>query len=59
MVGRGEVALAITFASENDPNPDVAMLGALPREVSTPTGFVAFVQRAPQRPRLPRRSSNF
>ena len=43
MVGRGEVALAITFASENDPNPDVAMLGALPREVSTPTGFVAFV----------------
>lgn len=43
MVGRGEVALAITFASENDPNPDVAMLGPLPREVSTPTGFVAFV----------------
>lgn len=50
MVGRGEVALAITFASENDPNPDVAMLGALPREVSTPTGFVAFVHTRSKAP---------
>lgn len=50
MVGRGEVALAITFASENDTNPDVAMLGALPREVSTPTGFVAFVHARSQAP---------
>jgi molybdate transport system substrate-binding protein len=50
MVGRGEVALGITFASENDPNPDVAMLGALPREVSIPTGFVAFVHARSQAP---------
>lgn len=50
MVGRGEVALAITFASENDPNPDVAMLGALPREVSTPTGFVAFLHARSKAP---------
>ncbi|HLI21105.1 MAG TPA: substrate-binding domain-containing protein [Stellaceae bacterium] len=50
MVGRGEVALAITFASENDPNPAVEMLGALPREVSTPTGFVAFVHTRSKAP---------
>jgi len=43
MLGRGEVELGITFASENDPNPDVQMLGALPREVSVPTGFVGFI----------------
>lgn len=42
MLGRGEVELGITFASENDPNPDVQMLGALPRDVSIPTGFVGF-----------------
>ena len=43
MLGRGEVELGITFASENDPNPDVQMLGALPRDVSIPTGFVGFI----------------
>jgi molybdenum ABC transporter molybdate-binding protein len=50
MLGRGEVELGITFASENDPNPDVQMLGALPRDVSIPTGFVGFVHaRTPHR----------
>ncbi|HVA15693.1 MAG TPA: substrate-binding domain-containing protein [Stellaceae bacterium] len=49
MLARGEVELGITFESENDPDPDVAMLGALPREISTPTGFVAFVHaRSPE-----------
>ncbi len=43
MVSRGEVELGITFASEMDPDPRVQMLGALPRAVSTPTGFVAFL----------------
>lgn len=50
MLGRGEVELGITFASENDPNPDVQMLGALPRDVSIPTGFVGFIHaRTPHR----------
>ena len=50
MLGRGEVELGITFASENDPNPDVQMLGALPRDVSIPTGFVGFAHaRTPHR----------
>lgn len=51
MLGRGEVELGVTFASENDPNPDVAMLGPMPRDISPPTGLVAFVHarsRAPQ-----------
>jgi len=50
MLGRGEVELGITFASENDPNPDAQMLGALPRDVSIPTGFVGFAHaRTPHR----------
>jgi molybdate transport system substrate-binding protein len=50
MLGRGEVELGITFASENDPSPDVQMLGALPRDVSIPTGFVGFAHaRTPHR----------
>lgn len=50
MLGRGEVELGITFASENDPNPDVQVLGALPRDVSIPTGFVGFIHaRTPHR----------
>ena len=43
MLGRGEVELGVTFASENDPNPNVTMLGPMPRMISPPTGFVAFV----------------
>ncbi|HKT19459.1 MAG TPA: substrate-binding domain-containing protein [Stellaceae bacterium] len=43
MLGRGEVELGITFASEIDPDPRVQLLGPLPRAVSTPTGFVAFL----------------
>jgi len=50
MLGRGEVELGITFASENDPEPNVQMLGALPRDVSIPTGFVGFIHaRSPHR----------
>jgi molybdate transport system substrate-binding protein len=50
MLGRGEVELGITFASENDPDPHVQLLGPLPRDVSTPTAFVGFVHaRSPHR----------
>jgi molybdate transport system substrate-binding protein len=50
MLGRGEVELGVTFASENDPNPDVTMLGAMPRAISIPTGFVAFVHTQSKAP---------
>ena len=43
MVAKGEVEIGITFASEQDPDPRVTILGALPREISEPTGLVAFV----------------
>jgi molybdate transport system substrate-binding protein len=43
MLARGEVEIGITFASEIDPDPRVALLGALPRDISVPTGFTAFV----------------
>ncbi len=50
MLGRGEVELGITFMSEMDPDPRVQLLGPLPRAVSTPTGFVAFLHaRAKER----------
>src|SRR6185437_12301781 len=50
MLGRGEVELGITFASESDPDPAVQMLGALPRDASIPTGFVGFAHaRTPHR----------
>ncbi|HEV8014159.1 MAG TPA: substrate-binding domain-containing protein [Stellaceae bacterium] len=50
MLGRGEVELGVTFASENDPNPDVTMLGPMPRTISVPTGFVAFVHARSKAP---------
>jgi molybdate transport system substrate-binding protein len=50
MLGRGDVELGITFASESDPDPAVQMLGALPRDASIPTGFVGFAHaRTPHR----------
>ena len=42
-LARGEVDVGVTFASEMDPDPRVQLLGPLPRAISTPTEFVAFV----------------
>lgn len=50
MLARGEVELGITFASEKDPNPRVQMLGPLARDVSSPTGFVAFLNAHAKEP---------
>lgn len=50
MLARGEVELGITFKSEIDPDPQVALLGPLAREASIPTGFVAFVHARSQSP---------
>lgn len=50
MLARGEVEVGITFNSEIDPDPQVALLGPLPREVSIPTGFVAFAHARSKAP---------
>ena len=42
LLTKGDIDVAVTFASEvNDPGVEV--VGALPREISTPTGLVGFV----------------
>jgi molybdate transport system substrate-binding protein len=38
----GDIDIAVTFASEVE-DPGVDVVGALPREISTPTGLVGFV----------------
>jgi molybdate transport system substrate-binding protein len=50
MLARGEVEIGITFASEIDPDPRVAVLGPLRRDISEPTGFVAFVHARSKAP---------
>jgi len=50
MLARGEVEVGITFASEIDPDPRVQVLGPLPRDISVPTGFVAFVNARSEAP---------
>jgi molybdate transport system substrate-binding protein len=50
MLARGEVEIGVTFASENEPDNRVQMLGALTRDISTPTGFVAFVNAHAKQP---------
>jgi len=42
MVANGEVEIGLTFMSEVD-DPGVDVVGALPPEISTPTGLVGFV----------------
>jgi molybdate transport system substrate-binding protein len=50
MLARGEVEVGVTFASEMDEDSRVEMLGAMPRDLSTPTGFVAFVNAQSKAP---------
>jgi molybdate transport system substrate-binding protein len=50
MLARGEVDIGVTFASEMDADPRVEMLGAMPLDLSTPTGFVAFVNAQSKEP---------
>lgn len=42
LVTRGDIDFAVTFSSEVN-NPDVEVVGQLPREISIPTGLVAFL----------------
>lgn len=50
MLARGEVEIGVTFMSEMDADDRAALLGPLPREISTPTGFVAFVNAHSKEP---------
>ncbi len=43
LVTNGDIDMAITFASEIGDNPDVDVVGQLPRSISTPTALVGFV----------------
>jgi molybdate transport system substrate-binding protein len=42
MVAKGEVDIGLTFLSEMD-DPGIDAVGALPREISTPTALVGFL----------------
>jgi molybdate transport system substrate-binding protein len=50
MLARGEVEIGVTFMSEIEADPRVELLGALPRDISVPTGFVAFVNARSKAP---------
>lgn len=50
MLARGEVEVGITFASEFEADARVELLGPLPRDISEPTGFVAFVNARSKEP---------
>jgi molybdate transport system substrate-binding protein len=43
MLARGETDIGLTFISEIITEPGVEVVGALPREISTPTALVGFV----------------
>jgi len=49
LVTRGDIDFAVTFSSEvND--PDVEVVGQLPREISVPTGLVGFLSARAKAP---------
>jgi molybdate transport system substrate-binding protein len=43
LLAKGEVDIGLTFISEIITEPGVAVVGPLPRDISTPTGLVGFV----------------
>jgi molybdate transport system substrate-binding protein len=43
MLAKGDVDIGVTFISEIITEPGVDVVGALPRDISTPTGLVGFV----------------
>jgi molybdate transport system substrate-binding protein len=43
LLAKGEVDIGLTFISEIITEPGVEVVGPLPRDISTPTGLVAFV----------------
>lgn len=53
LVTRGDIDFAVTFSSEVN-NPDVEVVGQLPREISIPTGLVAFLSAHAKAPEAAR-----
>jgi molybdate transport system substrate-binding protein len=49
-LAKGEVDIGLTFISEIITEPGIELVGALPREISTPTAFVAFVSSHAKEP---------
>jgi molybdate transport system substrate-binding protein len=49
LAAKGEVDVSVTFLSEID-DSGVDIIGALPKEISTPTGLVAFVHSKSKQP---------
>ena len=50
MLAKGEVDVGVTFVSEIITVPGVVLVGPLPRDISPPTGFVAFVSAQSKEP---------
>jgi molybdate transport system substrate-binding protein len=53
LLTRGDIDVAVTFASEVD-DPGVEVVGALPREISTPTALVGFISSHAKAPNAAR-----
>jgi len=53
LVTNGDIDFAVTFSSEVD-DPGVEIVGQLPREISTPTGLVAFLSTQAKAPAVAR-----
>jgi molybdate transport system substrate-binding protein len=50
MLAKGDADLGVTFISEIVSEPGVEVVGPLPRDVSAPTGFVAYVSAQTKQP---------
>jgi molybdate transport system substrate-binding protein len=50
LLAKGEVDIGLTFISEIITEPGVEMVGPLPKEISTPTGLVAFLHAHTKEP---------
>lgn len=50
LLAKGEVDVGLTYISEIIPEPGVDVVGPLPKQISTPTGFVAFVSAHAKQP---------
>jgi molybdate transport system substrate-binding protein len=50
LLAKGEVDIGLTFVSEIITEPGVEVVGPLPRDISTPTGFAAFVSARAKEP---------
>jgi molybdate transport system substrate-binding protein len=50
LLARGEIDIGLTFISEIITEPGVEVVGALPREISTPTSLVGFVSTQAKTP---------